>query len=250
MATAHRRSRHDERGRLRLPAGQQRRLVVAVEMDLVGPVAELLTLQQVFLDARLARERDQGREEVETREDAVLDLAGGDVTRPAGDHRHPHAAFEDRPLASGEGRVATVGPGEVLGAVIGGEGNKTCLGCLRNSSSSGSCCGRGCGGRRIAGNSRMSITEQKGKLRFRKLQSMVRRCVHKSSKRAQPSTSDDAARRSWPDFRKLCPARVCSIFRLNTQAGPPLCTWCSEAKVIARCALTTPANAALAARRA
>ena len=30
----------------------------------------------------------------------------------------------------------------------------------RNSSSSGSCCGRGCGGRRIAGNSRMSITEQ------------------------------------------------------------------------------------------
>ena len=43
-----------------------------------------------------------------------------------------------------------------------------------------------------------------GKLRFRKLRSMVRRCVHKSSKRAEPSTSDDAARRSWPDFGSPC----------------------------------------------
>ena len=45
----------------------------------------------------------------------------GDVAGPAGDHRHAHAAFHDRPLAGGEGRVAAIGPGEVLGAVVGRE---------------------------------------------------------------------------------------------------------------------------------
>ena len=37
-------------------AGQHGRLVVAVEMNLVGPVAELLALQQLVLDGRIASE--------------------------------------------------------------------------------------------------------------------------------------------------------------------------------------------------
>ena len=102
-------------------AGQHIGLVVAVEMHLVGPVAELFALEQFVLDVGLAGDVEQGREEVEAGENAVLDLAGRHVAGPARDHRHAHAAFEDRSLAAGEGCVAAVGPGEVLRAVVGVE---------------------------------------------------------------------------------------------------------------------------------
>src|SRR5262249_12603099 len=46
-------------------AGDQVGLVVAVEMDFVGPVAELLTLLELVGDVRVAGRRHEGREPVE-----------------------------------------------------------------------------------------------------------------------------------------------------------------------------------------
>jgi hypothetical protein len=96
-------------------------LVVAIKVNFVGGVPEGFTFLQFFSDVRIACGGDEGREEVQPRHNAILDLSGRDVARPADDHRHTHAAFHDRPLAGGEGRVAAIGPGEVLGAVVGRE---------------------------------------------------------------------------------------------------------------------------------
>ena len=90
-------------------------------MDLVGAVAELLALLQLLDDVRIAGGGDEGREPVEPGDDAVLDLAGRHLARPADDAGHAEAAFQRRALAAGERRLAAVGPGEVLGAVVGGE---------------------------------------------------------------------------------------------------------------------------------
>src|SRR5262245_28693527 len=79
---------------LRRPlAGDQVELVVAVEMDLVGPLAELFTLHELVRDVRVARGGDEGREPVEARDDPVLDLAGRDAPGPADDHRRAEAPF-------------------------------------------------------------------------------------------------------------------------------------------------------------
>ena len=96
-------------------------LVVAVQVHLVRLVAELLALQQFCRDVRIARGRDKRREPVHAGHDAVLDLAGLYLARPAQDHRHAEAAFERGALAAGERRLAAVRPGEVLGAVVGRE---------------------------------------------------------------------------------------------------------------------------------
>ena len=69
----------------------------------------------------IAGRSDEGREPVEPGDDAVLDLARRHLARPADDAGHAEAAFQRRPLAAGERRLAAVGPGEVLGAVVGGE---------------------------------------------------------------------------------------------------------------------------------
>ena len=74
---------------------QQVHLVVAVEVVLVGPVAELHALEQLVGDVRIAGGGDQGGEPVEAGEDAVLDRARLDLARPAGDARHAEAAFHD-----------------------------------------------------------------------------------------------------------------------------------------------------------
>ena len=90
-------------------------------MHLVGPVAELLPLLELAGDVRVAGGGDEGREPVKAGDQPVLDLARRDVARPADDHRRSEATLEHGALAAGERRLATVGPGEVLGAVVGGE---------------------------------------------------------------------------------------------------------------------------------
>ena len=102
-------------------AGDQVRLVIAVEMHLVGAIAELLALLELLDDVRIAGGRHERREPVEAGHDPVLDLAGRNLAGPADDARHAEAAFQHRPLAAGERRLAAVGPGEVLGAVVGRE---------------------------------------------------------------------------------------------------------------------------------
>src|SRR5262249_1734975 len=67
---------------------EQRHLIVAVEMILVGPVAELRALEKFFVDVRIARGGDERRIPVEPGEQSVLDRARLDVARPADDAGH------------------------------------------------------------------------------------------------------------------------------------------------------------------
>src|SRR5208283_3897284 len=107
---------------LRRPlAGEEIELVVAVEVDLVIPLAELLALLQFLDNARVAGRGHERREPVEPGEEPIFDLAGGHLPRPADDARYAEASLHHGPLGSGEGRLAAIGPGEVLRAVVGGE---------------------------------------------------------------------------------------------------------------------------------
>src|SRR6266702_5227891 len=93
-------------------------------MDLVGAVAELLAILEVRSDVALITGRcNEGWEPVKSGHNAVLSLAGGYFARPSQDHWRPEAAFHHRPLASGKRRLAAIRPAEILGAIVGGEGD-------------------------------------------------------------------------------------------------------------------------------
>ena len=64
---------------------------------------------------------EEGREPVQAGEDAVLHRVRRNLAGPAQDAGHAEAAFHDGPFALRERRVAAIGPGEGLGAVVGGE---------------------------------------------------------------------------------------------------------------------------------
>jgi hypothetical protein len=96
--------------------------MVTVQMDPVGPVADLLALLEFVNDVRITRGGDESREPVQSRYNRVFDLARGYPARPTDDRRCAEAALKARSLASGERGLATIGPSEVLGTVIGREG--------------------------------------------------------------------------------------------------------------------------------
>src|SRR5215510_2015880 len=102
-------------------AGQQVHLVVAVEVVLVGPVAELHAFQQLLGDIRIARRGHQGGKPVEAGKDSILDRARPDGARPADDGRHAEAALADGAFGILEWRHAAVRPSEHLCAVVRGE---------------------------------------------------------------------------------------------------------------------------------
>ena len=104
-------------------AGDEVCLVVAVEVLLVRPVADLLALLELVDDVGIAGRRDEGREPVESGDDRVLHLARRDCAGPTDDHRSAEAALEPGSLAAGERRLTAIGPGEVLGAVVGRKGD-------------------------------------------------------------------------------------------------------------------------------
>src|SRR5205085_12484128 len=91
-------------------AQQQIRLVVAVEVVLVGPVAELHPLEELAGDVGVTRRSGQGGEPIQTGEDAILDRARLDLARPTGDAGHPETAFTYRAHGGLEGRHAAVRP--------------------------------------------------------------------------------------------------------------------------------------------
>ena len=99
---------------------ERRKQVVAVEVDLVGHVADLLALQQVFLDRGVAGSGEQGREHVLVRTDVVDDRAGLDDAGPADQRRHAVAAFPVGVLLTAEHRRAAIGPAHAFRAVVGG----------------------------------------------------------------------------------------------------------------------------------
>src|SRR6202034_184380 len=102
-------------------AGDHVQLVIAIQMTLVGRIADLLAILQFVDDVRIAGRRKEGRKPVQTGDDAVLDLAGRHLSRPADQGWHAEAAFEDGTLALRERRLSAVWPGKYLGAVVGGE---------------------------------------------------------------------------------------------------------------------------------
>src|ERR1019366_2825545 len=102
-------------------AGDHVHLFIAVQMTLVGRIADLLALLQLLDDVRIARRRKEGRKPVQPGDNAVLDLAGRHLAGPADQRWHAEAAFEDGTLALREGRLSAVRPGKYLGAVVGGE---------------------------------------------------------------------------------------------------------------------------------
>ena len=105
--------------------GEQVQLVVAVEMHLgICDRRVAFPRWSSLDDVGVAGGGDKCGEPVEPGEDAVLNLAGWHLARPASDARHAKAAFERRPLASGKGSLAAVWPGEVLGAVVGAENTR------------------------------------------------------------------------------------------------------------------------------
>src|SRR4051812_22813139 len=93
-------------------AGDHVHLIVAVEIDLVVAIAELLALLELLADVGIAGCRDQRREPVEPRDQAVLDLAGRHLAGPADHRRRAEAAFHHRALGLGERGLTAVRPGE------------------------------------------------------------------------------------------------------------------------------------------
>src|SRR5260370_737627 len=87
-------------------------LVVAVQMALVGAVTDVLTLLELVDDVGVAGSGQEGREPVQPGDDAVLDLAGRHLARPADHRRRAEAAFHDRAFALRERRLSAVWPGE------------------------------------------------------------------------------------------------------------------------------------------
>src|SRR5262245_59092854 len=69
--------------RRRPKACDEVKLVVAIEVNLVGLVAELLALLQFINDVRIAGDGREGREPVESGNQSVLDLARRNLARPA-----------------------------------------------------------------------------------------------------------------------------------------------------------------------
>src|SRR5208283_4716234 len=109
-------------------ASQQRRLVVAVEIVLVGALADLHTLEEFLLDVWSAGGRRKRRQPIKSGEDAVLNRAWLDLARPADDGRHAEATFVDGSLGGLERRHAAVGPGEHLSSVVGREDDNRVVG--------------------------------------------------------------------------------------------------------------------------
>ena len=101
-------------------AGQVGNHVVAVEMDLVGLVADRAAVEELLGDVRIAGGGEQRRKHVDVRDDAVQHRAGLDLARPAHEARHAPAALPVGVLLAAERRVGAVRPGVVLRTVVGG----------------------------------------------------------------------------------------------------------------------------------
>src|SRR5262249_41844809 len=100
------------------PAGEQRHLVITVEVDLVVAAVQRHALEKLVGDVRIACRSDKRREPVEARDDAVLDRARFDLTGPANDGWHAEAAFIAGALGRLERGHAAVRPGEHLGTIV------------------------------------------------------------------------------------------------------------------------------------
>src|SRR4051794_40365356 len=102
-------------------AGDGSHLVVAVEVVLVGAIADFYTFKQLIGDSRVAGGSEEGWEPVQPGKDAILHGVCRHMARPAQDCWHAETSFHDRSFALRERCSSTIRPGEEFGAVIGGE---------------------------------------------------------------------------------------------------------------------------------
>src|SRR6516165_5663757 len=105
---------------VRPPASELITLVVAVEMNFEGLAGGIVALQELVLDVWLAGGSDQRRRPVLGGEDVVDLDARRHQAGPAYHRGHAIAALPVGVLLAAERRRAAVGPGERLGAVVGG----------------------------------------------------------------------------------------------------------------------------------
>src|SRR5262249_17508148 len=101
-------------------AGEQITLVVTVEVNAKILARSIVTLQQLLLDVRLASGGNERGRPILGGEDLVDLAARWHQARPADHRRHAIAAFPVGVLLTPEGGGTAVGPGERLGAVVGG----------------------------------------------------------------------------------------------------------------------------------
>src|SRR5206468_11875156 len=100
--------------RLSLPSRQQ---VVAVDVDLEGLLAGLVSLLELLDHVRVTRRRGERREHVLMGVEIVRDRSRLDDAGPADRARHAPAALEVRVLLAAEWRRAAIRPAHHLGAV-------------------------------------------------------------------------------------------------------------------------------------
>src|SRR5215813_13765937 len=90
-------------------------------MYLESSIANLFASEQFARDVWIAGGCYQCREPIQSGYDTVLNLAGGNLARPAHDRGHAEAPFQAGALTTSERGLSAIRPGEVLSAVVGGE---------------------------------------------------------------------------------------------------------------------------------
>ena len=100
-------------------SGQVGDQVVAVQMNLVGHVADLVALGQSVLHRGVAGNSQERRQHIEVSDHLVGHAAWLDLARPAEHRRHPVGAFPVRVLLAAERRHGSIRPGVHVRAVVG-----------------------------------------------------------------------------------------------------------------------------------
>ena len=109
-------------------AGQIRHQIIAVEVDLIGHVADRVALQQLVLDVGIAGHGEEGRQPVVMRDHLVRHGARLDLAGPADHARHPIGALPVGVLLAPERRHRPIGPGKHVRTVIGAVHDKGVVG--------------------------------------------------------------------------------------------------------------------------
>src|SRR5215469_6514847 len=96
--------------RVLLFPSQVRKLIISIEMYLVGPIADLPTGKQPVLDAGIAGRGQQGWEPVVPRKDVIRHGSWLDVTWPAHHRRHAESALPISVFFASEWRHSCIWP--------------------------------------------------------------------------------------------------------------------------------------------
>src|ERR1035438_189372 len=102
-------------------AGDRSRLVIAIQMVLVGTAPQRHTFQQLVINVGIASGSQEGRVPVHAGEKAVLHRVRRHMSGPAKNRGHAETTLKDCAFFSSERRAATVRPGERLCTIVSGK---------------------------------------------------------------------------------------------------------------------------------